>query len=276
MTAYSRYTAGRIFEKSKQYLFRGCALLAPGLYQEPKFTCPICDYRGPFVKIRIRVHGMCPKCGSSERHRLQKLVLDRLVLEKLINFADTRCLQFAPDAVTPTLRRVCREVVTADINPKPGSIKLDICNINVDDASFDLVYASHVLEHIPSDLEALSEIHRILRPGGVAILPVPVVADKTIEYDAPKPEEEDHWRLVGHDYFIRYEKLFETVNLYYSHDFPEEFQTYIYDTVKNMRFEDEVPVCVKAAPAHPMTANWGAREPVAGLPDDSPRSFREV
>jgi|SRR5271166_64347 len=273
MTAYSRYTIGRIFEKTKQYLYRGIALAAPGLHKHVHFTCPICTYRGPFVKLRIRAHGMCPKCGSSERHRLQKLVLDRLVAEKLINFADARCLQFAPDAVTLTLRRICREVVTADINPKPGSIKLDICNMNIDDASFDLVYASHVLEHIPNDLDALSEIHRVLRPGGVAILPVPAVTDKTIEYGAPKAEEEDHWRRVGHDYYIRYEKFFETLNLYYSHDFPEEFQTYIYDTVKNMRFEDEVPVCVKAALAHPMTANGSAQESVTILTGDSPRSF---
>ena len=40
-------------------------------------------------------------------------------------------------------------------------------------ASFDVVLASDVLEHIEHDLEAVSEITRVLRPGGVAIISVP-------------------------------------------------------------------------------------------------------
>jgi SAM-dependent methyltransferase len=247
MTAYNRYTPERIFSKAKQYVDRGAVLFAPNVYRQPFYTCPICNYSGPFVKIKTRAHGLCPKCGSFERHRLQKLVLDRIVMEKLIDFAAARCLQFAPDAVTKILRRYCEEVVTADLNPKRGSIKLDMCAMEVDDSTFDVVYASHVLEHIPNDMIALKEIRRVLKPGGIAILPVPAVTDKTIDYDAPKPEEHYHWRLVGHDYYTRYEKFFGSVKLYYSHDFPEKFQTYVCDTVKNMRLDEEVPVCVKAA-----------------------------
>ena len=245
MTAYNRYTPKRVIEKAKQYLDRGTALVAPNLFPQPFYTCPICGYRGPFVKIRDRAHGLCPKCGSFERHRLQKLVLDRLVTEKLVDFSSARCLQFAPDAVTQILRRYCREVVTADLSPKPGSIKLDMCAMEVEDSKFDIVYASHVLEHIPDDMAALKEIRRVLKPGGIAVLPVPAVTDKTVDYDAPNPEEHYHWRLVGHDYYARYEKVFETVKLYYSHDFASEFQTCVFDTAKGVRFEEEVPVCVK-------------------------------
>jgi len=205
------------------------------------------------VKVKIRAHALCPKCGAYERHRLQKLVLDRLAAENVIDFSNARCLQFAPDAITPALRRLCREVVTADINPKPGSIKLDITKMSLQDASFDLVYASHVLEHVPNDLDALSEIERILRPGGLAVLPVPAIADKTIEYGAPNPEEEDHWRLVGEDYYARYERFFETVKMYRSREFPEEYQTNVYDTIRNTIVEEEVPVCVKAAGARSLT-----------------------
>jgi len=247
MTAYNRFTPKRIFEKLKQFARRGTALVAPSLYGEPYYTCPLCGFRGPFVMAKTRTHALCPKCGSLERHRHQKLVLDRLAKEKLIDFDNARCLQFAPDAVTPALRRYCREVVTADLSPKPGSIKLDMCAMDVADESYDIVYASHVLEHIPDDLTALKEIERVLKPGGIAILPVPAVQDHTVEYDAPDPNDDDHWRKVGYDYYQRYEKFFKTVKLYRASDFPGEFQTYVYDTIRNVRLEEETPVCVKSA-----------------------------
>jgi SAM-dependent methyltransferase len=41
------------------------------------------------------------------------------------------------------------------------------------DASFDKVIAAEVLEHIPADQQALNEIARVLRPGGVAAVTVP-------------------------------------------------------------------------------------------------------
>jgi hypothetical protein len=53
------------------------------------------------------------------------------------------------------------------------------------------VFASHVLEHIPDDGLAIREIRRILVPDGIAILPVPLVSLKTIEYAEPNPLKRD-------------------------------------------------------------------------------------
>jgi SAM-dependent methyltransferase len=41
------------------------------------------------------------------------------------------------------------------------------------DASFDLVLATDVIEHVDDDLCALREIHRVLRPGGHTVITVP-------------------------------------------------------------------------------------------------------
>ena len=46
-----------------------------------------------------------------------------------------------------------------------------------DDTSLDLVLTSETLEHVPDLMLALSEIHRVLRPGGQHIFTTPVVSD---------------------------------------------------------------------------------------------------
>ena len=84
------------------------------------------------------------------------------------------------------------------------------------DARFDLVIANHVLEHIEDDWAALAEIRRVLRPGGSAILQVPVAQRLAVTREDPsiRDEEEredafgqwDHVRLYGLDYPQRLEK----------------------------------------------------------------------
>ncbi len=71
------------------------------------------------------------------------------------------------------------------IEPDPAAIRLayrrgqaHYCRSNGTDlpfrrASFDAVLASDVLEHIEHDVEAVSEIARVLKPGGVAVVSVP-------------------------------------------------------------------------------------------------------
>lgn len=49
----------------------------------------------------------------------------------------------------------------------------DICEYPAEDDNFDVIYFNHVLEHIPDDVAALREVHRILKPGGLVILGVP-------------------------------------------------------------------------------------------------------
>lgn len=42
-----------------------------------------------------------------------------------------------------------------------------------DDGSFDVVVLKHVLEHLPDPLLTLSQVNRILRPGGIAVVECP-------------------------------------------------------------------------------------------------------
>ena len=44
------------------------------------------------------------------------------------------------------------------------------------EASFDIVTAKHTLEHVLKPKQAMAELHRVLKPGGVALVVVPDVA----------------------------------------------------------------------------------------------------
>ncbi len=55
------------------------------------------------------------------------------------------------------------------IRPAAG----DATRMPLGDDSFDLVIAAEVLEHIPADQAAMTEIARVLRPGGIAAITVP-------------------------------------------------------------------------------------------------------
>jgi SAM-dependent methyltransferase len=83
-------------------------------------------------------------------------------------------------------------------------VAADLERLPFEDASFDRVLCVHVLEHVRDDAAALLELHRILRPGGEALIMVPLYGDATDEDpDAPADErvrrfgQADHVRLYG-------------------------------------------------------------------------------
>ena len=60
----------------------------------------------------------------------------------------------------------------------PGSargvaVQGDALRLPFADATFDRIIAAEVMEHIPSDTDAMSELTRVLKPGGLAAVTVP-------------------------------------------------------------------------------------------------------
>ena len=74
----------------------------------------------------------------------------------------------------------------------------------------DVVIAHHVLEHVDNDRQAMRELFRLLKPGGLAVLSVPINASRQLTHETPlatSPEQrfahfsgEDHRRFYGLDF----------------------------------------------------------------------------
>jgi ubiquinone/menaquinone biosynthesis C-methylase UbiE len=133
-------------------------------------------------------------------------------------------LHFAPEQCFYKLFKESNtiEYTTTDLNSPLADVLADICKLPFADNEFDFILCNHVLEHIPDDYKALQEIYRVLKPGGTAILQIPLENDReeTFEDDSITDSKErarifgqyDHVRVYGMDYFKRLEKAGFTVN----------------------------------------------------------------
>lgn len=214
------------------------------------FVCPLCNFHGPFLTVTRwtgeRRFAQCPNCGALERHRLQWLIMQQLA--KRFDFSKMSMLHIAPEQCLGRLfRRRFGVYTTTDLSMPGVDVHADLTRLPFHDGEFDVVHASHVLEHIPADMKAISEIRRILRRGGFAVLPVPIFTDKTVEYGKPDPGEEHHVRSPGADYYNRYESFFSNIEKYYSYSFPPVHQPYIYQNkaVKQSPAETEAGVMME-------------------------------
>jgi SAM-dependent methyltransferase len=166
-------------------------------------TCNVCGYRGRFQGAGRprRIDARCPKCGSAERYRLLALWLDR----HGGFLKNARVLHFAPEAgLASMLKTRVGQYQSADIAPGRADLVLDIETIAAPDASYDCVVCSHVLEHV-DDKKALAEIHRVLKPGGVALIMLPVIEGWAKTYENPNiTAPEDRKRHYGQSDHVRY------------------------------------------------------------------------
>ncbi len=200
-----------IFRKPVAFFYRG-----------KKQECTICE--GHFRKFlpygyasHTSSNRLCPKCLSLERHRL---LWKYLHTETNFFTAKLDVLHIAPEQ--PFLKAFRQQhqekYVTADLESPIADVKADVRDMKkvFDNEKFDYVICNHVMEHIDREQEALKEILRILKPGGHAILQVPIDSslEQTFEDSSvvsPKERERlfgqyDHVRKYGLDYPERLRK----------------------------------------------------------------------
>lgn len=189
--------------------------LAPWRYHGHAVFCPVCEKSfSRFLPAgsgnRYRSGAVCPLCRARERDRLTWLFLQRNL--RLFDRPRMTLLHIAPE---PRLAEFFRQradgaYLSADLMRRDVDLRLDVSAMPLASASVDAIYCSHVLQDVPDDRAALAEFHRVLKPGGWAIVNVPLHLDSTRENARPdnvrprfdrRPDE--HLRHYGHDYLER-------------------------------------------------------------------------
>ncbi len=210
--------------------------------------CSICKWEGREFRgfgVVKRPNAKCPQCGSLERHRLYYMYLKDILSDdiKVLHVAPEKCLIGLFNLFTG-IERVC-----VNLSGRHNTIREDIQDMTFDDNSFNIIICSHVLEHVDDDIAAMREFFRVLKPGGVAMLQVPIKnIEKTYEdksITSPKDRElvfgqRDHVRIYGEDYVDRLESVGFDVEI---DDFYYSFNDY--DQAKFGLLEENIYLCKK-------------------------------
>jgi SAM-dependent methyltransferase len=204
------------------------------------------------VGASYHLDDVCPRCMSNARERLVYLYLrtrNALFTDPL------RVLHVAPE---PNISRLLSaqpnlKYVTADLFEPKVMTRFDLMNLPFANNTFDAVICNHVLEHVSNDRTAMAEIHRVLKPGGWALLQVPIALalDKTFEDPTAKTDadrirvfgQNDHVRLYcAADYVARLEETgFRVSASNYASELPEDSRIK-YALIP----EEQIFVCTKA------------------------------
>ncbi len=145
---------------------------------------------------------ICPFCGSVDRDRL---IVGYLQKKQLLQ-KGKKILQIAPAKAIDTYIKSNAEVIyeTTDLFMEGVTYRTDIQAMKgIADDTYDVWICSHVLEHVPDDRKALSELKRILKPNGIGILLVPLDLSREETDEEVGCSEEENWRRFGQGDHVR-------------------------------------------------------------------------
>lgn len=204
----------------------------------------------PYGYGKQRPNVLSPSTLSLERHRLLWLYLKN---ETDFFTSKKKVLHMAPEqCFLPIFKKMKNlKYTTADLYSPIVDIKANLLDLPFKNNSFDVVFCNHVLEHIEDDTKAMSELYRVLKPGGMGIFQVPQDLSLEKTYEDPSvvtPEERkqyfgqyDHVRIYGKDYFNRLRKAGFTVNKI---DYSTKLSPELIDRYRLTKSEI-LPVCFK-------------------------------
>jgi SAM-dependent methyltransferase len=178
----------------------------------PRRFCPACgEWTAGHFRLGpgARPEARCPHCKSLERQRFLAVVV--ACLRPVLGPVGT-VLDIAPAPVTTSVLGELepRRHVRMDIgyDARCVDVQGSVCSIPLEDASVDLLVCYHVLEHVGDDARAMREIRRVLSPGGLGLVQVPIKFGFATDEDPSAGRLErvrrfgqaDHVRYYGDDF----------------------------------------------------------------------------
>lgn len=187
-----------------------------------RYECPVCqkpvrDFLpiSPHLAENLRKHGFrykpeegetinfeqyaCPHCYANDRDRLTA-VFFREMLPRYTDEDPARLLDIAPSLPLSHIFKEYNVIRhTADLSKEGVDLQVDITNMpEVASDTYDILICSHVLEHVNDDKKALSELYRVLKPGGWGIIMVPIILTlDQIDEDPQITDAAERWRRFG-------------------------------------------------------------------------------
>ena len=168
-------------------------------YTGRRVQCPVCGRSASrFATYRGRPDARCVHCDSVERDRALWMWLRTAIPD------GSRVLHVAPErGITTRLRERPIDYVTTDLASPLASRHDDVTALPDPDDSFDVVICNHVLEHVEDDHAAISELRRVLRTDGFAVLMHPIKRRPHTHEDPAVVSEEDRLRVFGQADHVR-------------------------------------------------------------------------
>lgn len=161
--------------------------------------CNMCGWHGDeFLGEVWCESAQCPACRSVARDRFVK----HCWTSRTSYRRDEHVLETSPrlDDDYREHMRSCVDYLASDFDERlhKADIQLDLQAMDLADQSLDTILTAHVLEHVPDYPQALSEMYRVLRPGGHLFLQVPMLEGKTAPPSSPEFHEDNTpvmWRF---------------------------------------------------------------------------------
>ncbi|HAE27991.1 MULTISPECIES: class I SAM-dependent methyltransferase [Hyphomonas] len=152
-------------------------------FDQPGF-CDICEARVVFHSdfSWLRDHLHCPSCQSVPRERALMRVIDLYMpdyLKKVIHESSPGgrgiSIKFGHNCPNYSYSHFFPDIPLGSVHRERGERCESLETLTFEDNSIDLFITQDVMEHVFDPAAAFREIARVLKPGGMHILTVPLV-----------------------------------------------------------------------------------------------------
>jgi SAM-dependent methyltransferase len=205
-----RRLIGFLRDPRRAWIWRIVFVLRGIVYAGRRYQCPCCNWSfraftdQPGV-LSTTTDGYCPRCNAKARHRRIWLYLES---HTDLASRQTRLLEIAPWwAFARRFQKMSNiEYTSLDLESRGPHVTDigDASDMPFESGSYDTVMCVHVLEHVVNDRDPISEMYRVLKPGGWALVTVPLNLDGPTVEDPSITDPIERERLFGEPSHVRF------------------------------------------------------------------------